>query len=67
MGKPERSLVTRRPKVQGETHTQTLVRLYEEERCMGTPETLPRHKMLERTRKTYKEDTRHMRNARTPL
>ena len=63
MGTPERSLLTRRPKVQGETrtHAQTLVRLYEEERCMGTPETLPRHKTVERTRKTYKtQDTRIM-------
>ena len=51
--RPKRSLVTRRPNVQRrhKAHTQMLVRLYDEERCMGTPETLPRHKTVERTRK----------------
>ena len=44
-------------------HTQMLVRLYEEERCMGTPETLPLHKRAERTRKTQNTHT----NARTLL
>ena len=33
------------------TQTQMPVRLYEEERCMGKPETLPRHKTTERARK----------------
>ena len=33
------------------TQTQMLVRLYEEERCMGKPETCTRHKTTERARK----------------
>ena len=51
--RPKRSLVTKRPNVQRrhKAHTRKLLRLYDEERCMGTPETLPRHKTNGRTYK----------------
>ena len=50
--RPKHSLFTRGPNVQGrhKTHIQMLVHLYEEERCMGTIEMLPRHMKVERTR-----------------
>ena len=41
-----------------QAHTQMLVRLYDEERCMGTPETLPRHKTAERTKKAQGTHTK---------
>ena len=61
----KRSLATRRPNVQRrhKAHTQMLVRLYDEERCMGTPEMLPRHKTTERTKKAQGTHT----NALTSL
>ena len=36
------------------TQTRMLIHLYEKESCIGKPETLPRHKMAERTKKTKK-------------